>query len=546
MRFWFALAAVGVCQLLWQTASEPFFNGDETRHVMTGVFVRDAILEKGFTHPKSYAESYYAQHPTLGLLIWPPGFYAVEGLAMLLFGATFEVGRCLVFAYFLVAAAYFHALVKRTHGPDVAFVALLVFGLCRIVFTHAGVVMLEVPMLACLLGAMWHLERFLSPFPSGKGAGWLGDLLLLSLWTLATALHRYDAVVIVPYFLIRLALERRLGVLLERRVILCGLAVALLAAPFYYLMIREIGGMQSAAATTGTNTAVSTGFMKWENFYFYPGTVYFQFGHVAAALVVVGILFSFRPARRVATRPYWALVAAVYLTFTPLAELEPRHALVWAPALALFAADAALMPKSKWWRIGLTAALVGSTAFWTLKQEPNWVRGYRPAAAFCVDRLDDTNPVVMFDGLNDGNFVFQVRSLDPARKVWVLRGDKLVYAMKSDPDAGYVAWAKTEEDVLMILHDADPTFVVVEDPPAKPEKYEKMPAAAMLRKVLRERTAEYRLEETFPVTNGNQGFYDGVNLLVYRKLIRNPNRGPIRMNMFWQGSGLTVDPSGKS
>ena len=123
MRFWLAIFVTGACQLLWQPASEPFFNGDETRHVMTGVFVRDAILEGGITHPKQYAEQYYAQHPALGLLIWPPGFYAVEGLAMLAFGATFEVGRLLVFAYFVVAAAYLNALVKRTHGPEIAFVS---------------------------------------------------------------------------------------------------------------------------------------------------------------------------------------------------------------------------------------------------------------------------------------------------------------------------------------------------------------------------------------------------------------------------------------
>lgn len=546
MRFWLAILAIGICQLLWQPASEPFFNGDETRHVMTGVFVRDAILEGGYTHPRTYAEQYYAQHPALGLLIWPPGFYAVEGVAMLMFGTTFEVGRCLVFVYFCIAAAYLHALVNRTHDSVTAFISVLVFGFCRIVFTHAGIVMLEVPMLACVLGAMFHLERFLSINSNAAGqiAFWnrLGryDLLWLGFWTLATALHRYDAILIVPYFAVRLLLDRKIRLLLRFDVLVVGFFVAVIAAPFWFLMVREIGGMQSQAATSGTNTSVSTGFFHFENFYFYPLTVGFQFGHIAAALIVFGIICSFLPARRSISKPYWSLVAAVYVTFTPLAELEPRHAMAWSPALALFAADAALSLKQKWWRIAIATLLVGSVAVWTLKQERNWIRGYRTAAEYCVSRMEPENPVLFFDGLNDGNFIFQVRSLDPKRKLWVLRGDKLIYAMKSDPDAGYAEWAKDEASILKILHDADPGFVVVEDPPAKPEKYAKMPAAAMLRKTLRDHPEQYQLETMIDVTNGNQEFYDGVKLVIYRKLNRNPNRGPLTMKMFWQGTGITT------
>ena len=540
MRYWLAILVTGVCQLLWQPASEPFFNGDETRHVMTGVFVRDAILESGLSHPKSYAEQYYAQHPALGLLIWPPGFYAMEGIAMLIFGPTFEVGRSLVFAYFLVAAAYLFALVKRTHGPNVAFVSVLVFGLCRIVFTHSGVVMLEVPMLACLLGSVFHLERYLSIVPLPNRRSGLGQLLLLSVWTLATALHRYDAILIIPYFFVRLLHDRKLAILLHREVILAGILVAVLAAPFWYLMVREIGGMQSQAATTGTNEAISTGFFRLENFAFYPNTISFQFGLIATAFIVVGLIRSFLCVNREKSKPYWSLAAAVYLTFTPFAELEPRHAIYWSAALAMFAAEAALSLRNQYGRILLAVLLVGSTAVWTLKQEQNWVRGYRAAAAYCVSQLDDKNPVLLFDGLNDGNFIFQVRSLDSNRSIWVLRGDKLIYAMKSDPDAGYVEWAKDEASILKILHDADPAYVVVEDPPAKPEKYAKMPAAKMLRDVLRKATDQYRLEQTIGVTNGNQDIYKDVQLLIYRKLIRNPVRGPIRVNMFWQGSSITA------
>ena len=271
----------------------------------------------------------------------------------------------------------------------------------------------------------------------------------------------------------------------------------------------------------------------------------FQFGLVATAFIIVGVARSIQRDRRSKSKVYWSLAIAVYFTFTPLAELEPRHAIYWSATLAVFAAEAALLFQLRWWRIAFAVLLVGSTAVWTLKQPQNWIRGYRDAAEYSVARLDDANPVLFFDGLNDGNFIFQVRSLDPTRKIWVLRGDKLIYAVKSDPDAGYVVWAKDETAILKILHDTDPAFVVVEDPPAKPEKYAMMPAAKMLRDALRKNTDQYRLETTIGVTNGNQHFYNDVQLLVYRKLVRNPDRGPIKMNMFWQGSSITAPMPGK-
>lgn len=532
---WFALclAVIAMAQWFWQPVSEPYFNGDETRHVMTGVFVRDVILEGGITSPRAAAERYYAQHPCLGVLIWPPGFYGVEGLAMLVFGPWFSVGRVLVFAYFAFGAAYLFALVKSTHGLTTAVITVLTFGFSRIVFTHSGVIMLEVPTLACFLGAIWHLERYLQSSSRRH-------LMLLGLWTLAMALHRYDAVIIVPYFGLRLLFERKLSLLVRRDVLIVGGCVAILAAPFYYLMIREIGGMQSHAASVGTDRTVSTGLFRAENFVFYPQTVPFQFGHVAAAMIVMGLLRSFFPDRRAMSRPYWSLAAATYLFFSPLAELEPRHAISWSPAFALFAADAARSLPRRWMTVTASILLVGSTAGWTLKQPQNWIAGYADAAEYLLPRIDDSNPVLFFDGLNDGNFIYQVRLRDVNRSVWVVRGDKFFYSVRSSPDAGYVEWTRDDATRLKLLHELDPAFLVLEEPPALPPGKRILPEQVALRRLVKEHPDEFRRETTIEVRNGNQETYDGVTLVIYRKLKRNPDRGPIRMNMFWQGSSIVA------
>ena len=74
---------------------EPWKNNDETRHVMTGVFFRDALFDwrESAADPRGYAARYYAQYPALGVLVWPPFFYAVEGGAMATFGTDYGVAH---------------------------------------------------------------------------------------------------------------------------------------------------------------------------------------------------------------------------------------------------------------------------------------------------------------------------------------------------------------------------------------------------------------------------------------------------------------------
>jgi hypothetical protein len=533
------LAVFAGFHLVTAKDTEPFVNGDETRHVVTGVFFRDLILDGGFLHPREYAERYYAQYPALGLLVWPPGFYAAEGVVMLVTGPSYAAARGLVLAYFLLGTTYLFRLVASTHGPATAVVACLVAGFARIVYPDATQVMLEVPTLACVLGCLFHLERFLASTRRR-------DLVWLGFWTFAAAVHRYDAIFLLPLFGLRLALDRKLGFVLRKDVLVTAGVVALFAAPAYLLAAKEIGDTQASAAGSGTNPAVSTGFLNPWNWLYYPNVVWFQVGRVAAVLAGAGILLSFAPGRHALSRPYWALALAVYFTFTPFAELEPRHAIYWIPAVAVFAADAALWPARQIRsRAGIVAAmllagvLIYECAYWTLRQPANWVKGYEPVAVYCLDRCGD-NPVILFDGLFDGNFVYQVRSHDPERKAWVLRGDKLLYAVKSDPHAGYVEWANTDEEILKLIEDADPAFVVVEEPFAKYQ--DKLPGAVKLRQVLAAHPDRFRREEVFPVLNGNQEYLDGVSLVVYRKLHRNPNR-PARLGvkMLWQGREVGVE-----
>lgn len=525
-----ALAAVVIGVYAATAATtEPFFHGDETRHVMTGVFVRDALRDGGYRHPRAYAERYYAQYPALGLVIWPPGFYAVEGAAMSLFGPTFETARWVERGYLVLAMAYLFALARRTHGLLVAAVAVLLYGLSRDVFCHTRAVMLETPLTACALGALFHLERYLSD-------GRRRDLVLVGLWTVAAGLHRYDAVFLAPVFGLRLLFAGRLRLLRRWDVLATGAATVLLLAPVYGMVFMHVGSTAVKAPEDERPW--------WLAAAYYPSEVWYQLGHLAAVAAGVGLVRTYRRDRWAAAAPYWALAAGVYLTLTPMGEqTSARHVLPWVPALCVFAAEAVTAPAraGRPWLAGLlTAVVLGQSVYWTLATAPPYVRGYRPAAAYVLDHTEGPC-VVLFDGLLDGTFVYEVMSADPARRAWVVRGDKLLYAVRSAPDAEYVEWAKGEGDVLRLVGDVDPDFIVVEDPPAKYE----VPGAKLLRAVLAKHPDRFARVAEFPIESCNLEWLEGRRLVVYRNTHRDPSRPrELRMRMLWQGGELRADVPG--
>ena len=86
-------------------------------------------------------------------------------------------------------------------------------------------------------------------------------------------------------------------------------------------------------------------------------------------------------------------------------------------------------------------------AYNTQSQAFRYVRGYDAAAAYVVERNANGRPIFV-DGELTGSFIFHVRLHDPDRRHSVLRGDKVLYSMFSDPSANYEQHAATETEVI--------------------------------------------------------------------------------------------------
>jgi hypothetical protein len=513
------LAVLLACHLLTAHRSEPYFNNDEIRHTLTGVFVADAIrdLPASAADPKGYAVRYYCQYPALGLVTWPPLFYAVEGLAMLAFGPHFLVGRLCVVAFAAVAVVYAYRFARLMLNHPLSLLTAVWTGLTPIAFSHSQQVMLEVPTLAFVLMAVVHFEKYLSALRARAA-------LLACACAACATLTRFDGVLVVLYFGIRLLRTWNLKLLLRRPVWLgVGLA-ALLVVPYYAFTLAVYGSGLSTSATTGTGA--SDGGFTAANLVYYLATLPEQAGWGLTAAAGVGFVLTLLCHRR-ESGPAFALLLAVYLLFSPLAELDPRHAIYWLPAVAMCATRPVQWLWGKGWKPAavLLAVGVSVTAWIELPHRVafRYVFGYDEASRRVVEHRTTDRPILV-DGELAGNLVYHTRLHDPARRVWVLRADKVLYNQFSDPATGYRQYANTEAEVLALLEKWDPEFVVVEDPPPA---FRPVPGSLLLSATLRANSGDgkpFEVVERIPIRSNYDRFSDpGAALTIYRKRHRNPN-----------------------
>ncbi|HWM92648.1 MAG TPA: glycosyltransferase family 39 protein [Thermoanaerobaculia bacterium] len=493
--------------LAWQP-SEPFFNNDETRHVMTGVFFRDFLLDLPLDRLRPYAVEYYLQYPALGLLVWPPLFYGIEGLFMLVFGTSFLVAKALVGLFAAMACTYLFLLVRRTHDTAAGFIATLLFGLAPMVFQLSRQVMLEMPALAFALAAVFHFVRYLDRERRS-------DLFLAAAASAAFALTRYDAHFLLLFFGISILTLRRFDLLRRREVWLAALLALAAVVPLYLPMLREFGQTHFRVTVEGGPGLGGLGY--------YLENLPRQIGWAVLLPAVAGLLSALRPERRRACWPYLALAAATWLAFAFLKELQVRHTIYWVPAFALFAVEGIHWIRQPRLRNALATVVVGLALWRAVTIQAPYVRGYEAVARYVVETSGSR--FAFMDGFLNGAFIYHVRRHDPGRRLWVLRGDKLLYGVLNDPRGGYKEYAGGEAGILETLFRYDPELIVVEEPQVAYQ----IAMAERLRQTLAAHPERFELVKTFPVESNVAAFKD-VRLDVYRSRVRNPS--PVRRVSF--------------
>lgn len=513
--------ALGLVYLLPYPSSEPFYYYDETRHVMTGVYFRDLLHDMPFAHLREYTINYYLQYPALGLLIWPPFFHFLDGLAMSIFGISLVVPKALVGLFAVIACVYLFRLVRLSHDVTRAAIAVVFFGLFPLVFELSHYVMLEVPAVALSLAATYHFVVFLDKERRR-------DLLLAALFSALAALTRYDAAHLVVLFLILILVRKRWDILWRRDVLFSAGLALVLVAPFYALSASQVGWLHFKSVT-GTVLPSDSGLLSWSRLLFYPSILPGQIGFIPLIPALIGSISALMNKGRKLSWPYLAMVITTYITFTPIGELDYRHTIYWIPAFAFFAADG-LALIAGWLRLPhlylpLAACVLIAVMWLTISKPLPWVRGYDEAAR-AVASSSSNSPYCLFVGRLNGNFIYQLRRQDPQRKLWVLRADKLLFSVLIVPDIQYKQLATNDEEILAIIFKYDPEFIVMEEPgpwaiqSKAPEEQLRGKFENQVRAVINSHPERFNLEKSSAV-HSNMPEFQGMMLKIFRNTYRN-------------------------
>jgi hypothetical protein len=387
--------------------------------------------------------------------------------------------------------------------------AVLAFGTTPLIFKYSHFVMLEIPMLALALGATYHFVVYLERETQR-------DLYLWGFLCAAAALTRFDVIYLLVLFPLLLTIQKKWGILLRREVLLTIVGALCLIAPVYAITASNVGWLH-AKEVTQTMDPGEPPMLSLSRLLFYPAGLPYNLSWFFVGAAVVGIAVAVWRRDR-SCLVFAAIIVVVYVTFTPIAEMRERHVIYWVPGLAFFAAEG-VYHASRLWRQGITAGILGGAVFGAaFAQAVPHVRifltGYADVARY-VKANTTSPPLCMYIGSLNGNFVYQMRRADPARRIWTLRGEKLADTLAT---AGNETTRPNADQMLAAIYRYSPTYILVEkvSDPARSADSE------WLANLVQQHAERFRLAQRFPIVTNDSQYAGGV-ILVYRNLVPNPS-----------------------
>ena len=468
-RWWVLLVlflAVLALQAVAGALTAELASPDEPAHFVSGLMVRDYLASGLSTPPLEYASSYYAHYPKIAIGNWPPLFYAVEGVWLLLLPALpASVLVLLALLTALLGTLVFESLRPLLGTAFAGFGAGLLI-LLRPVQLHAGSVMLEIVLaVACVLAVLlW--ARFLT-HGGARLAAAFAAVAVVAVLIKANALF----LLLVPPLTI--VLGRRWHVLRARGLWLAVVAVLLLVGPWTWYSLEQVRtGWQDLLPTRDyVLTALRT----------YSASLLRPFGIAGIALALIGAWQRLVRARREAApdRALWDTLAALILAVIGFHTLVPagigyRHLLPAYPAVAMFAAAGAYQVAG-WLRgrgvrattatAAVLAIVVAAFAIDRFRIPFRTTAGYRAAARAVVEHGaagQPTTSLIVSDAVGEGAFTVEVAIRDrqrPSHVVW--RGTNLL-SLNTWAGRRYRLRAADDAGVLHLLEQASVRYIVID------------------------------------------------------------------------------------
>jgi Dolichyl-phosphate-mannose-protein mannosyltransferase/Alg9-like mannosyltransferase family len=467
-------------------------NVDETVHASTGLYIASFLHDLPLRHPVQYTYRYYAQYPSLGIVMYPPAFYAVEGITFLLFGPSVVTARLTIILFALLGSFFWFRLVDELEDEYTAALSTVLLAFMPSVLNYEKTVMLDIPLMSFCIAASYfwvvYLRRGLP-----RHLYWFAAFLSLAFLT------KHHAIYLLLWCPITLIAQKKWDRILKWRVVVVGAVSFVVVAPVYILQIL----MNASLALDVQGTSANMG-MGWSYYWLkLPELI----GWDAVVLSAAGIVIYLWRGKRDNSVIMLSWILACYIVFTLIRHKEARYIIYWVPAFAYFAVAPFTRKSSvSWVRVAgvivVAAVLVSyTTRAWSYQRL--YVSGYAQAAQ---QLTKSQGGCVLVDMDLPGNFIFFMRAYDPARRFVILR--KALYDVRTVREWGVTEFAHNSSDVERILKDDSVRYVVVEQ--NKPLYFASQTA---LRDILNH-SGEYKMVGTFPIESNMRG-WQGRNLVLY-------------------------------
>lgn len=503
-----------------------FFYPDEPRHAMNGALLRE-LLTTMPADPMGAALEFYARYPAISLGYHPPGLPVVEALFFLVFGLSTPAAHAAVWSLSMAAGVvWFRALTRLFDRPTAVFGGLIFWSMPT-VFKWNAAVMLELPTLAFLIFATYCVVRRIQ----GGGVSWFFAAVVIGA---AAAYMKQTAGVWMAGLGLFLLVDLRASVFRQAHVYAGAALYVALLVPLI-LLTRKFGGA-NAGNTVGDWGGYSLTSLK--NWTYYLAQVPGQVSPLWALFAFVGVALSFGGTRGRECRLFLCWVVVNYLLMSLVSYKSPRLGMLWCPALAGLAAHGF---RRFWqltapeWVIGLLAALC---AFALVVSRPvDRVAGFQPAVDFV--QANWKGDTMLYDGYQNGTFVFRMAAADRERRRIVLRGSKVLSSTMVMPQAGVTEEVHDAEGILALLRNYRTGLIVVEE-----ENTLELRMSGVLRDLLRSRKDLFEKVAEFPIAAEGPDARLRTNLLVYRFRETLPPRpaGTVRLRMRTLGDRIIELP----
>jgi hypothetical protein len=478
-RFWreiaLALAFFGatISLQILSGAYHAEFSGypDESAHYVTGLMFRDFVASLHYTEPIKFANDYYVHYPKVAIGHWPPFFYMVGGLWMLLFSPS-RTSVMLGLASLTTLLAWLtYTFVKRRFGWRAGTLAGFLLICLPLVQRYSDEVMSETLLAIVSFAAALYFARYIET-QRWQDSALFGLFASLAILTKGSG---WDLAIVPP---VALFLTRRFRLLAKWTFWLPALIVVVLCAPWQWMTMSQ--------AHQGWDGGDHPTFGYTMHALLDYGPVFVNLlGWGLTPLVLVGLsVMIVLPYFKKNVEPAWAAIFAlipaawVFHSIVPVG-VEDRKMIIAVPATIaiLFAGGFWLARRFRWHPavIAGAAVLVFVVQDFSLISETHY--GYIEAARYISERPDLQNKTILISSEHDGEGMLTSELAMATKKRpghQIKRGTKVLSNTDWDGNVSACLY-QTPDALLEYLHNTQIDIVVSDTlPSASPFQHQRV------------------------------------------------------------------------